>query len=80
MICILIHPHDWEYMDITWKFPYKSTHWNKYILSAHHVYSNAILGLPVKNGQAATIKNTWIKLNEHLNLANSNPDLWMLDK
>ena len=66
-------------MDLTDRFPYKSTRGNEYILAAHHVYSNAILGLPIKNRQAATIKNAWQTINEELYEANSNPTLWILD-
>ena len=66
-------------MILTGRFPYKSTRGNEYILVAHHVHSNTILGLPTKNRQAVTIKNAWQTINEQLNQVNSNPTLWILD-
>ena len=47
------------YMDLTGRFPYKSSRGNEYILIAFHYDSNAILGLPLKNRQAKTITNAW---------------------
>ena len=60
MICTLIHLYNRAYKDLTGRFP---TSGNEYVLIAHHVYFNVILGLPIKNRQAPTIKNTCVKLN-----------------
>ena len=42
-------------MDLTGRFPYKSSLGNGYILIAFHKDSDAILGTPVKNKQAHTL-------------------------
>ena len=65
-------------MDLTGRFPYKSSCGIEFILIAHHIYSNAILGLPIKNRQVTIITNAWEKNNEQLHQANSNPTLWKL--
>ena len=79
MICTLQHSHDKAYADLTGRFSYKSSNGNEYILIIDHVYSNAILGFPIKNRQTATIKNAWEKINKQFHQANSNPTLWILD-
>ena len=45
MMSTLLHLEDQAYMEFTGRLAYKSTCGNKYILIAHHVYSNAILGI-----------------------------------
>ena len=42
-------------MDLTGRFPYKSSQRNEYILIAYQFDSNAILEVPLKNRQAKTI-------------------------
>ena len=59
LICTLLQSHNEAYMNFTSRFPYNSTRGNEYILIVHHIYSDAIIGLPIINRQAATIKNAW---------------------
>ena len=66
-------------MDLTGRFPYCSSRGNEYILIAYHYDSNAILGLPIRNRQAATITAAWSKLHDNLSVAGSSPNLWILD-
>ena len=47
-IYIIIHNSDKIFMDLTGRFPYKSSRGNKYILIVYHVASNAILGTQKK--------------------------------
>ena len=42
-------------MDLTGRFLYFSSRINEYVLIAYHYNANAIVGVPLKNGQAVTI-------------------------
>ena len=66
-------------MDLTGRFPYKSLRGNEYILIAYHVDSNAILGTSVKNKQANTLKQAWLRLHYKLALSSNTPNTWILD-
>ena len=66
VIYSLIQSTDKVYLDLTGQFPYCSSQGNQYILIGYHYNSNAILGVPLKNGQAATITEGWNTLNEKL--------------
>ena len=63
-------------MDVTGRFPYKSSQGNEYILIAFHVDSNTIIGTPVKYKQAHTLKQAW--LNKFA-LPTNTPNTWILD-
>ena len=47
MIYAIIQNNNKAFMDLTGRFPYKSSRGNEYILISFHVDSNAILGTPV---------------------------------
>ena len=66
-------------MDLTGRFPYKSSWGNKYILIAYHVDSNTILGTPVRNKQAKTIKQAWLHLHNKLSFSSNKPNTYILD-
>ena len=51
-------------MDFTGRFPNKLSRANKYILIAYHEDSNAILGAPVINKQANTLKQAWLHFHD----------------
>ena len=70
---------DKAYMDLTGRFPHCSSRGHEYILIAYHYDSHAILGLPLKNRQAATITAAWRKLNNKLSTAGVEPNTWILD-
>ena len=71
--------HDKAYMDLTGRFPHCSSRGNEYILVVYHYDSNAILGMPIKNRQAATITHAWQQLNSQLARAGIPPNIWILD-
>ena len=66
-------------MDPTGRFPYNPSRGNEYILIVYHVDSNIVLGTPIKNGKAHTIKQTWIKLQNILSNYIASPNTWILD-
>ena len=66
-------------MDLTGRFPIQSSRGNEYILIAYHYDSNAIVGLPVKNRQTATLSAAWEKLHSQLHATDNEPNLWILD-
>ena len=66
-------------MDLTGRFPYKSSRGNEYILIGYHFDSNAILGIPLKNRQAGTITKAWKELQEKFKNAGTAPNTWILD-
>jgi hypothetical protein len=70
---------DKAFMDLTGRFPYKSSRGNEYILIAYHYDSNAILGLPLKNRQAKTITTAWKSLQDKLIISGAAPSTWILD-
>jgi hypothetical protein len=67
------------FMDLTGRFPYKSSRGNEYILIAYHFDSNAILGLPIKNRQAKTITTAWKAIQDKLIISGATPNTWVLD-
>ena len=66
-------------MDLTGRFPYKSSRGNEYILIAYHFDSNVIWGLPVKNRQAKTLTNAWTTLHQKFAQNGLHPNTWILD-
>ena len=66
-------------MDLTGRFPHCSSRGNEYILIAYHYDSNTILGIPIKNRQAATISQAWQQLHTKLTTAGIPPNTWILD-
>lgn len=79
-VCYATFPTtDKAFMDLTGRFPYKSSRGNEYILIGYHFDSNAILGVPIKNRQAATITKAWKQLHNKFQLAGAAPNIWILD-
>ena len=66
-------------MDLTGHFPHCSSRGNNYILVAYHYDSNAILGEPLKNRQAATIPQAWKLIHQKLSRAAESQNTWILD-
>ena len=56
------------YMDLTGRFPYKSSSGNEYIYVMYDFDSNAIFGLPIKNRQAKTLATAWETLHQRLTI------------
>ena len=66
-------------MDLTGRFPYKSSRGNEYILIAYHFDFNAILGVAIKNHQAKTITTVWKSIQDKFIISGSAPNTWVLD-
>ena len=66
-------------MDLTGRFPTRSISGNEYILVCYHYDSNAILVEALKNRQAQTITDAWIKISKRLSLVGAAPNKWVLD-
>ena len=79
IICAMVKPGEKAYMDLTGRFPYCSSRGNEYILVAYHYDANAILGVPLKNRQAATITKGWQHLHSQFITAGVAPNTWILD-
>ena len=79
VIYSLISSTDKGFMDLTGRFPYCSSRGNEYILIAYHYDSNAIMGRPLKNRQAATITNAWKDIHTQLQSVGLAPNTWILD-
>ena len=69
----LISTANKAHVDLTGRFPYKSSRGNEYILIAYHVDSNMILGQAMKNRQALTIINAWKLIHITLNQTSDTP-------
>ena len=67
------------YMDLTGRFPYKSSRSNECILIAYHIDSNAILGQAIKKRLALTITNAWKQFYSIINHTSATPNSWILD-
>ena len=67
------------YTDLTGRFPFQSSRGNNYLFILYDYDGNAILAEPIKNRQAATIKNAWLKLHSKLKLSGNKPKLYIMD-
>ena len=47
------------YMDLTGRFPKRSSRGNEYILVGYHFDANHIRGIPIKNRKGSTILEAW---------------------
>ena len=59
--CVVINHEDMTtgYMDLTGRFPQRSSSGNNYILVVYHYNANAIIAKPIKDRTATTITDTW---------------------
>ena len=67
------------YMDLTGRFPYKSSQGNEYILVAYSYDSSAILAQAFKNREAKSIVDAWTIINDRLSKGGIQSNNWMLD-
>ena len=67
------------YLDLTGRFPYRSSNGNEYILVVYDYDSNAILTEPIKNRQAASIRDGFNKIVNRLKERGAKPKLYILD-
>ena len=61
-------------MNLTGRFPYKSSRVNEYILISYHVGAITILGILMKNRQAQTITKAWTHLLTQFTQSSTAPD------
>ena len=68
-----------SYSDQTGKFPTMSSRGNQYVFILYHYDTNSIHAVPIKNRQAAHIKNAWHDTFNLLKHHGEAPDLHILD-
>ena len=67
------------FLDLTGRFPYRSSRGNQYILTVYDYDSNAILVKAIKNRQAETITNAWKSIVAKLEKQNIQPTIFIMD-
>ena len=67
------------YHDLTGAFPHNSSQGNQYIFVLYDYDGNAILTQPIKNQQAATIRDAWLSLYQVLQQRSNAPNLYIMD-
>ena len=68
-----------SYMDLTGRFPYKSSRGYEYLLVGYNYDSNAILVQPLKNREATSITEAWKALHARFGQAGYTPATYLLD-
>ena len=67
------------YHDLTGRFPIRSASGNEYIMVAYHYDANCILGHPVRDRTAASLKKAWEHLHLEFEKAGTAPETWVMD-
>ena len=67
------------YMDLTGRFPKRSSRGNQYILVAYHYDGNYIHGEAVKNRKGSSIAAAWVSIQSTFKSAGSSPTTYVLD-
>ena len=67
------------YMDLTGRFPKKSSRGNEYILVGYHYDGNYIHGIPLKDRRGQSISNAWQQLNNVFKKSGVMPEMYVLD-
>ena len=65
-IVLPLHARTTSYVDLTGRFPHRSSRGHEYIYVLYDYDSNAILAQPVKNRQAKTLTTAWETLHNKL--------------
>ena len=78
-IIIDVNNSNTGFIDLTGKFPYRSSRGNQYILLLYDYDSNAILVAPLKNRKAETILAAWKKLTNPLEKQGIQPKYFVMD-
>ena len=79
VIYTIVNTQDKGFFDLPGRFPICSSRGNQYLVIAYHYDANAILGMPIKNRQAATITAAWKAIHSKLSKAAAAPSIWVLD-
>jgi len=77
----LLNPQDivTGYMDLTGRFPKRSSRGNQYILVAYHFDANLIKAVPLKNRRGQVITEAWEQLHNEFATAGVAPKTYVLD-
>ena len=67
------------YVDLTGRFPYRSSRGNEYVLVGYHYDANGILAEPLKNREARTVTTVWEKMNARFAVAGCAPKTYVMD-
>ena len=67
------------YMNLTGRFPHKSSSGSEYLLIVYDYDSNAILAEPLSSRQGGEIKRGWKKLHQKLKNRGNEPNIYILD-
>ena len=60
-------------------FPHKSSRGNLYIMILYDYDSNAILSKPIKNRQASTIRDAFLKIHDILKSRDNDPKFYIME-
>ena len=67
------------YMDLTGRFPQRSSRGNNYILVGYHYDADAILAKPIKDRTANVITDAWRSMHESFEQSGQEPTIYILD-
>ena len=67
------------FIDIIGAFPHKSSRINLYVMVMYEYDSNAILSEPIKNRQAAAIRDFSLKFHNVLRTSGSEPEFYIME-
>ena len=76
---LLVHPDGITtgYVDLTDRFPKRSSQGNKYILVGYQYDANAIQASPIKDRTASSIINVWEAMHNQFKLLGITPETYM---
>ena len=80
-LCTTIFPFNIKingFSDLTGAFPHKSSRGNLYDVFLYDYDSNTILAEPNNNNQAATIRDTFLRIHNILKSIGSNPKVYIM--
>ena len=66
-------------MDLSGRFPHKSSQGSQYLLVIYDYDSNAILVEPLQSWQAAKINSAWKTIHKKLSRGGNEPNLYIID-
>ena len=81
-VAYMIINHDKDnsgYLDTTGRFPQRSSRGNQYIFIGYHYNANAILALPLKDRNAATLTKAWTTMHKMFQKSTNAPNVYILD-
>ena len=81
MLYITLHnqdPTNNAFIDLTRRFPYRSSRGNEYVLIGYYYDANAIQTERLKSRHSWTINEVWKILNDNVTIAGVNPNTYMM--